>query len=260
MPFFAKNMVNMSLCGPRRVTSNSPGWCGRFPLQQKSAPEPQLAFPPGWAFCCFSSDRGTRAAKDREGSSWGVRAVSASRLTSSTSQTALKAGTQRRAEPAQLAGPGPRFHSAGLQQAGTLGARQPGLCHSCRHQARNTKLRASESAPRHGAEALLASRATQVPPCLGSQGRGRRGHRTGKWGSKGPTEPRGFVGRRLPSRMPVGFWSPAPHKHPLLTRGPSREETTSGSVARVPVGACAQPRAGPRRSPTGLRRSGLRAL
>lgn len=60
--------------------------------------------------------------------------------------------------------------------------------------------------------------------------------------------------------MPVGFWSPAPHKHPILTRRPSREETTSGSVARVPVGACAQPRAGPRRNPMVLRRSGLRAL
>lgn len=52
----------------------------------------------------------------------------------------------------------------GLQQAGTSGTRQPGLCHSCRHQARKTKLQASESAPQEGSLPFWPAR---TPKLLG---------------------------------------------------------------------------------------------
>lgn len=39
----------------------------------------------------------------------------------------------------------------------------------------------------------------------------------GQTGPTGRPEPRGFMGGQLPCRVTAGFWSPAPHRHPLPT-------------------------------------------
>lgn len=161
-----------------------------------------------------------RAPHRASGRKRGSRAVAASRLprplTLSTSQTA-----QRRAQPS------PRQWAAAGRDPGDWAAQPvsqlwaPGQKHKTANH---------WGGPRPRAISMLASQPPENIPCLGSQG--VAGESTGLAdGDRRPDRAREllgaqrFIGRWFPSRAPVGFCSPAPHKHPLLTCGPSWGET-----------------------------------